>query len=234
MDREAARRLTWNFRLVADERTRYRRNVAIGCDHQLPALFVDHAVVTPAHSRIRWSITILPPSGRLYHIRCAGPKRRARRRPARRAWRPAAIARRSWFEGKAEGFGAAVEEFEVVAAGAGGDLAYIVALEHTTVSLNGKPPQPYVLRATTVFRGRTASGRWSTDTRTRPRQMRLQDDWHRPRTGGRPPWLGGTPNIRRYSRLKLRGAVVVHCEIPATSLGSATSRDRASYRPICF
>jgi len=43
-------------------------------------------------------------------------------------------------------------ENEVVAAGASGDLAYIVAFEHTTVSLNGDPPKPYVLRATTVFR----------------------------------------------------------------------------------
>jgi len=47
---------------------------------------------------------------------------------------------------------------EVVAAGASGDLAYIVAYEHTTASLNGKPPQPYVLRATTVFR--REDGEW--------------------------------------------------------------------------
>src|SRR5947208_7045081 len=40
---------------------------------------------------------------------------------------------------------------DVVAAGASGDLAYIVALEHTTTSINGEP-QEYVLRATTVFR----------------------------------------------------------------------------------
>jgi ketosteroid isomerase-like protein len=40
---------------------------------------------------------------------------------------------------------------EVIAAGASGDLAYIVALEHTTVSINGTP-RSYVLRATTVFR----------------------------------------------------------------------------------
>jgi len=43
-------------------------------------------------------------------------------------------------------------ENEIVAAGASGDLAYIVAFEHTTASLNGAPPQPYVLRVTTVFR----------------------------------------------------------------------------------
>jgi ketosteroid isomerase-like protein len=47
---------------------------------------------------------------------------------------------------------------EVIAAGANGDLAYIVAFEHTTASLNGKPPQPYVLRVTTVFR--REDGEW--------------------------------------------------------------------------
>ena len=41
---------------------------------------------------------------------------------------------------------------EVLAAGASGDLAYTVALEHTTASVNGAPPQPYMLRVTTVFR----------------------------------------------------------------------------------
>lgn len=47
---------------------------------------------------------------------------------------------------------------EVVAAGASGDLAYIVALEHTTASVKGAPPQPYVLRVTTVFR--REGGEW--------------------------------------------------------------------------
>lgn len=41
---------------------------------------------------------------------------------------------------------------EIVAAYASGDLAYTVAFEHTTCSVNGGPPQPYVLRVTTVFR----------------------------------------------------------------------------------
>lgn len=43
-------------------------------------------------------------------------------------------------------------EHEVIAAGASGDLAYVVAFEHTTASVNGSPPLPYTLRATTVFR----------------------------------------------------------------------------------
>jgi ketosteroid isomerase-like protein len=49
-------------------------------------------------------------------------------------------------------------ENEIVAAGASGDLAYTVALEHTTASINGAEPQPYVLRATTIFR--REGGEW--------------------------------------------------------------------------
>jgi ketosteroid isomerase-like protein len=41
---------------------------------------------------------------------------------------------------------------EVVAAGASGDLAYIVAFEHTTASIAGAAPEAYELRVTTVFR----------------------------------------------------------------------------------
>jgi ketosteroid isomerase-like protein len=48
--------------------------------------------------------------------------------------------------------------YEIIAAGASGDLAYIVAFEHTTASINGAPPQPYVLRVTTVFR--RENGEW--------------------------------------------------------------------------
>jgi ketosteroid isomerase-like protein len=49
-------------------------------------------------------------------------------------------------------------EHEVIAAGASGDLAYIVAFEHTTASVNGAPPVSYALRATTVFR--REKGEW--------------------------------------------------------------------------
>ena len=35
---------------------------------------------------------------------------------------------------------------QIVAAEASGDLAYTVALEHTTASVNGAEPRPYVLR----------------------------------------------------------------------------------------
>jgi ketosteroid isomerase-like protein len=47
---------------------------------------------------------------------------------------------------------------EIVAAEARGDLAYTVALEHTTTSVNGAEPAPYVLRATTIFR--REDGEW--------------------------------------------------------------------------
>lgn len=49
-------------------------------------------------------------------------------------------------------------EIEVVAAAASGDLAYLVAFEHTTASVNGAPPEPYTLRVTTVFR--REDGEW--------------------------------------------------------------------------
>jgi ketosteroid isomerase-like protein len=49
-------------------------------------------------------------------------------------------------------------ENEIVAAEAHGDLAYTVALEHTTASINGAEPKPYVRRATTIFR--REDGEW--------------------------------------------------------------------------
>ena len=47
---------------------------------------------------------------------------------------------------------------EIVAAEARGELAYTVALEHTTASVNGAEPTPYVLRVTTIFR--REGGEW--------------------------------------------------------------------------
>ena len=49
-------------------------------------------------------------------------------------------------------------EVEIVTAEARGDLAYIVALEHTTASINGAEPTSYVLRVTTIFR--REDGEW--------------------------------------------------------------------------
>lgn len=43
-------------------------------------------------------------------------------------------------------------ENEIIAAEAHGDLAYTVALEHVTATLDDGEPSSYVLRATTIFR----------------------------------------------------------------------------------
>ena len=49
-------------------------------------------------------------------------------------------------------------EYEVIAAGASGDLAYVVGIEHTTASVDGAAAEPYALRVTTIFR--RESGDW--------------------------------------------------------------------------
>ena len=49
-------------------------------------------------------------------------------------------------------------EIEVVAADAGADLGYVVAIERTTASIGGRPPAAYALRVTTVFR--REDGEW--------------------------------------------------------------------------
>jgi len=48
--------------------------------------------------------------------------------------------------------------FELVAAGVSGDLAYTVGYEHTTVSWDGTPLEPYTLRVTHVYR--REDGEW--------------------------------------------------------------------------
>jgi ketosteroid isomerase-like protein len=47
---------------------------------------------------------------------------------------------------------------DVIAAGASGDLAYLVSVEHTTCSIGGGPVEPYSLRVTLVFR--REDGQW--------------------------------------------------------------------------
>jgi ketosteroid isomerase-like protein len=48
--------------------------------------------------------------------------------------------------------------FELVAAGVSGDLAYTVGFEHTSVSWDGTPLDPYILRVTHVYR--REQGEW--------------------------------------------------------------------------
>jgi ketosteroid isomerase-like protein len=49
-------------------------------------------------------------------------------------------------------------EYDVIAAGASGDLAYIVGVERTTASVDGAAPAAYALRVTTIFR--REDGEW--------------------------------------------------------------------------
>ena len=48
--------------------------------------------------------------------------------------------------------------FELIAAGVSSDLAYTVGLEHTSVSWEGVPMEPYTLRVTHVYR--RENGEW--------------------------------------------------------------------------
>ena len=49
-------------------------------------------------------------------------------------------------------------EYEVIAAGVSGDLAYIAGVEHTTAAVGDDAPEAYALRVTTVFR--REDGEW--------------------------------------------------------------------------
>jgi ketosteroid isomerase-like protein len=49
-------------------------------------------------------------------------------------------------------------EHEVLAAGAGGDLAYVAGIERTTASVGDSVPKSYSLRVTTIFR--RENGEW--------------------------------------------------------------------------
>jgi ketosteroid isomerase-like protein len=49
-------------------------------------------------------------------------------------------------------------EYKVIAAGASGDLAYIVGYERTTAAVGSAAPEAYALRVTTIFR--RENGEW--------------------------------------------------------------------------
>jgi ketosteroid isomerase-like protein len=67
-------------------------------------------------------------------------------------------------------------EYEVIAAGVSGDLAYIAGVEHTTAAVGDAAPQPYALRVTTVSAARTASGEWyiATPIQSQPASRRTR------------------------------------------------------------
>jgi ketosteroid isomerase-like protein len=63
------------------------------------------------------------------------------------------------FQGLAASFsGSGSCEYEVLAAEAGGDLGYVVAIEHSVASRRGSPLTSYALRVTTLFR--RGAGAW--------------------------------------------------------------------------
>jgi len=61
-----------------------------------------------------------------------------------------------WLASRFTGFESA--EWEVLSADVSGDLAYVVAIEHTTGSMGGASAESYALRATTLLR--REDGEW--------------------------------------------------------------------------
>ena len=61
-----------------------------------------------------------------------------------------------WVASRFTGFETA--EWEILSADVSGDLAYVVAIEHTTGSIGGAPTETYSLRATTILR--REDGEW--------------------------------------------------------------------------
>jgi ketosteroid isomerase-like protein len=61
-----------------------------------------------------------------------------------------------WVASRFTGFESA--DWEILSADVSGDLAYVVAIEHTTGSIGGAPTETYSLRATTIWR--REDGQW--------------------------------------------------------------------------
>jgi ketosteroid isomerase-like protein len=55
-----------------------------------------------------------------------------------------------WVASRFSGFESG--QWEILSADVSGDLAYVVAIEHTTGSIGGAPTETYSLRATTILR----------------------------------------------------------------------------------
>ncbi len=62
------------------------------------------------------------------------------------------------FEWLASRFSNGSYDYEVIAAGASGDLGYIVGIEHSAASVGGAAPEAYELRVTTILR--REDGEW--------------------------------------------------------------------------
>jgi len=65
---------------------------------------------------------------------------------------------REVFESLASRFSNGTYEYDVISAGASGDLGYMVGIEHSTASVGGATPEAYELRVTQVFR--REDGEW--------------------------------------------------------------------------
>ena len=70
----------------------------------------------------------------------------------------AALAANGWdeirqvFENLGARFSRGSYDYEVIAAGASGDLGYVAGIEHSTASVGGAAPETYELRVTTILR----------------------------------------------------------------------------------
>ena len=88
------------------------------------------------------------------------------------------------------------QRVEILAAGVSGDLAYTVELEHTSVSIDGVPVEPYTRGSPRSTAAKTASGRSSTATATKSRSTRTSPfpakHRHRKRSGDT-RWSAGRP-----------------------------------------
>ncbi|MHC6593758.1 YybH family protein [Arthrobacter sp. C152] len=113
---------------------------------------------------LAWVRTTLHDAERALHDGDAGPRRAlwSRNEPVSvlGAWRNAFGQQElnDLFSGLARQFSDCTSyEFEVLAYGVDGDLAYTAGLEHTSASVDGVP-RSYVLRATQVYR--REEGQW--------------------------------------------------------------------------
>ena len=68
------------------------------------------------------------------------------------------------FEWLASQFSNGKYQYEVIAAGASGDLGYVVGIEHSTASVGGAPPRTTNSESRRYFGAKTANGRSSIGT----------------------------------------------------------------------
>jgi ketosteroid isomerase-like protein len=118
----------------------------------VPSPGADVMLARPPTSVIRRVIEWATPAGRRARPAAGGPARCPRRRRG-----PAEVGRT--FQWVASRFSdCTAYEFDLVAAGASGDLAYTVGYERSSVSVDGGPVRDNVVRLTRIYR--RESGDW--------------------------------------------------------------------------